>query len=137
MMLSWSLSNRPRAFVLIGERLKDFHKAYLTGGADPERIAVAGSLKEAPAGAIGLGAGSAPIGPSVVCLVHELDQQVGLHAFRGPTSVLIHSEHAAPSRAATNRMGKSSPPSCFQFVSSPVGIFATSSRRAARTGLPG
>src|SRR5882672_6773290 len=37
-----------------------------------------------------MGSRSAPIGTTVVCQVHELDQQVGPHAARGPTSVLIH-----------------------------------------------
>ena len=37
-----------------------------------------------------MGSGSAPIGTPVVCQVHELDQQVGPHLARGPTSVLIH-----------------------------------------------
>jgi hypothetical protein len=36
------------------------------------------------------GSGSAPIGTPVVCQVHELDQRVGHHVARGPTSVLIH-----------------------------------------------
>ena len=38
-----------------------------------------------------MGSRSAPIGTPVVCQVHELDQQVGPHVARGPTSVLIHS----------------------------------------------
>ena len=36
------------------------------------------------------GSRSAPIGTPVVCQVHELDQQVGPHVARGPTSVPIH-----------------------------------------------
>jgi hypothetical protein len=38
----------------------------------------------------GLGSRSAPIGTPAICQVHELDQQVGPHLARGPTSVLIH-----------------------------------------------
>jgi len=38
-----------------------------------------------------VGSRSAPIGTPVVCQVRELDQQVGPHVARGPTSVLIHS----------------------------------------------
>jgi DNA-directed RNA polymerase alpha subunit len=37
-----------------------------------------------------VGSRSAPIGTPVVCQVRELDQQVGPHVARGPTSVLIH-----------------------------------------------
>ena len=41
-----------------------------------------------------MGSRSAPIGTPVVCQVRELDQQVGPHVARGPTSVLIHTSAA-------------------------------------------
>jgi hypothetical protein len=37
-----------------------------------------------------VGSGWARIGTPVVCQIHEIDQQVGPHVARGPTSVLIH-----------------------------------------------
>ena len=56
-----------------------------------------------------MGSRSAPIGTPVVCQVHELDQQVGPHAARGPTSVLIH-KYADPgaANAALHQLHKSS-----------------------------
>jgi hypothetical protein len=56
-----------------------------------------------------VGSGSAPIGTPVVRQVDELDQWVGPHVARGPTSVLIHSVRAAGKTTDPSREDRGSP----------------------------